>query len=155
MVSNVQVPSPDRTQAHDRESCAPAWGLPAPIVVALLAVIGCTAILFFFNPSQYGFYPVCVFHKSTGLLCPGCGSLRALHQLLHGNLVGAIHFNALLVAAIPLAAWFCIRAGLRKLTGQPAGILIRPAWLWCGLAVMVVFGIVRNLPLGRVAGLAP
>src|SRR2546421_11472933 len=65
-------------------------GLPI-LVCAGLALVG-AAVLFWFEPTQHAFYPICAFHRTTGLLCPGCGSLRALHQLLHGQVAAAFHF---------------------------------------------------------------
>jgi hypothetical protein len=35
--------------------------------------------------------------------CPGCGSLRAAHQLLHGNLKEAWALNKPILIALPLA----------------------------------------------------
>src|SRR6059036_265584 len=118
---------------------------PRAVVAAgtiLLAVLA-AGVLFCFDPSHYPFYPLCFFHKATGLLCPGCGSLRALHQLLHGNLAVAFRFNALLVLSLPLAAWLSVRMALAVLTNKPARLSLRSGWLWCGLAVMVAFGILR------------
>ena len=115
------------------------------IAAGVLAAAAC-AVLFLFNPSHYGFYPVCLFYKTSGLLCPGCGSLRAMHQLLHGRVVAAIHCNALFVACLPFAAWLAIRFVARKMKNQPATLTVPPAWLWSFLAVAVVFTILRNLP---------
>jgi hypothetical protein len=36
--------------------------------------------------------------------CPGCGSLRAAHQLLHGNVEAAWALNKPFLMALPLAA---------------------------------------------------
>lgn len=112
-------------------------------------------ILFTFDPSAHAFYPVCVFHRSTGLLCPGCGSLRAMHQLLHGHLAAAFRFNALLVSALPFAGWWAVRYGIRKARSQPAGLEFSSVWLWCALAAVVLFGVLRNLPFPQLAWLAP
>jgi hypothetical protein len=68
------------------------------------------AVVYNFPPSQYSFYPRCPFYAATHLLCPGCGATRALHALLHGNLGGALHYNALFTVLAPfLLAWaiFC------------------------------------------------
>jgi len=127
----------------------------ASVVLMLLLTFGGGAILFLFNPAQSGFYPVCLFHQTTGLLCPGCGSLRALHQLLHGHVVAALHFNALLVLSLPVMAWFGCRSIVDNLNHQPADIRIRPVWLWFGLVGLVAFGILRNLPFAQTAWLAP
>lgn len=44
--------------------------------------------------------PKCLFRLATGWSCPGCGSQRALHALLHGNLREALEMNLLLPAGI-------------------------------------------------------
>lgn len=38
----------------------------------------------------------CLFHASTGLLCPGCGTTRSLTALVHGDVAGALSFNPLI-----------------------------------------------------------
>ena len=108
-------------------------------VAALVA-----AILFCFDPSQYAFYPHCIFHQVTGYLCPGCGGLRAMHQLLHGNLASAWHFNALLVASLPLLSLWRGAILWRHFHGRVPG-QFRLAWLWSGVAVILLFGILRNV----------
>lgn len=63
-------------------------------------------ILYLFAPSRYSFYPRCPFFALTHLLCPGCGGTRALYDLLHLNLAGALHYNALVTALTPVVlAW--------------------------------------------------
>jgi len=125
------------------------------LCVLLAAAAGC-AVLSLFDPAQHSFYPFCAFHRLTGLNCPGCGGLRALHQLLHGRVAAAFHCNALVVLGLPVAAWF----GARRLwcwalgKAQPAFVL-RPAWLWPGLAIIAAFGILRNLPFPAFAWMSP
>jgi hypothetical protein len=109
--------------------------------MAAVAVV----VLFCFDPSRYPIYPVCMFHKTTGLQCPGCGALRAMHQLLHGHFAAAFHLNALLVLSLPLAGWHAARQVAARLNHRRA-TPIRQAWLWSALVVLVVFGIARNLP---------
>ena len=46
--------------------------------------------LYRFPPVEWPFYPRCMFHQISGCLCPGCGSLRAIHLLLHGQLQTAV-----------------------------------------------------------------
>lgn len=103
-------------------------------------------ILYFFDPARVPLYPVCQFHQLTGLDCPGCGSLRALHELLHGHLATALHLNLLLVLSLPLLAWLALRFVWREITGEPA-VIVRPFWLWLYLAAWIAFGVLRNLPV--------
>src|SRR5258708_14695303 len=122
------------------EACAPPPRLAdshrasiLPVGLGLLALAGGSVVLFLFNPSEWGFYPFCFFHRVTGLLCPGCGSLRAMHQLLHGQLAEAFHFNALFVLSLPLIGWYGARIAVGKFRHRPISLPIRPAWFWAGL----------------------
>jgi hypothetical protein len=114
----------------------------------LLAVIGlgCTAVLYFFNPSTNGFYPVCRFHQLTGLNCPGCGATRACHALLHGDLSAALRDNALFVLSLPA---LLLRGGwlaIARYRGRAAGSWLPVNWAWSLLMIGLVFAVLRNLP---------
>jgi len=118
-----------------------------PAVLAALGLLTAGfVVLFCFDPSGYHFYPVCYFHRMTGLLCPGCGGLRGLHQLLHGHLEAAFRFNPMLVVAAPFALWLGARCGLQWVRNQPVSIGVRPMWLWLALAAVLVVSVLRNLP---------
>lgn len=138
-------------------------------LVALLPAAGLLAsaiVLWRFNPSQHGFYPRCMLHATTGLDCPGCGILRATHQLLHGHWIDAFTLNPLYVITLPFAALYIGNALLTAWRPSPqpgrdpfAGAQISLARLGNCLGLlnpvtflagtMVGFGIVRNLPLSR------
>ncbi len=121
---------------------------PAIFSAVILAAvsIGAGAVVFFFNPATHNFYPVCLFHKLTGLNCPGCGATRSLYALLHGNFALAFRDNALfiltLAALTARGLWFAARF----FSGRAAGIFFPPKLLWIFLAVALVFGVFRNLP---------
>ena len=66
------------------------------IVVILLGII----VYYKLDPSKILLFPKCPFYLLTGLKCPGCGTQRALHQLLHLHLDDACRYNALMVASI-------------------------------------------------------
>ncbi len=122
--------------------------------LAACAFLG-MALLFFFDPAQYGFYPQCILHRTTGVLCPGCGSLRAVHHLLHGEILAAVRFNALLVVLMPVAAAFMLRSWAIARSPEANRIRVPQAHLWCVLALTIVFGVLRNTPLARTIGLIP
>jgi hypothetical protein len=124
-------------------------------MLVALSMAAAAAVLYLFNPTQHGFYPFCLLYRSTGLLCPGCGGLRAIHQLLHGHLSAAFRFNALFVCSLPFLTWFGAKHLLAKVRGESRPVLVRPVWLWIGFVVLVVFGVLRNLPFAHAAWLAP
>jgi hypothetical protein len=111
-----------------------------------LAFGAVAAALFAFDPVRVNVLPVCPFHQLTGLWCPGCGTTRALHQLLHGNIAGAFRFNALSMAVLPVAGYLMVRGDASTL---------KPGWIWLLLAVIVAFGVLRNIPVYPFTLLAP
>lgn len=115
-------------------------GLAASVGAALV-------VLFWFNPAQHSFYPFCAFHRVTGWQCPGCGGLRSVHHLLHGDVLTAFRFNPVVVLAVPWLLWLGVRRWWRG--PRPGGISARAQarWAWIALGVLVAFWIVRNLPL--------
>jgi hypothetical protein len=102
---------------------------------------------FHLNPAQYPVFPKCAFHQLTGLSCPGCGGQRALHQLLHGQIVAAFRLNPLLLSLLPLGVVWSLRQAVGRLTGRTVSPLFRHhRWGWVMVGVVVAFWIVRNLP---------
>lgn len=110
-------------------------------------MLAATALVAAVDPEQPGHYPACPFHALTGWWCPGCGGLRAVHALAHGEIGTAVDRNALLVLAVPvlLMAW----AGwLRRTVTGTVQRTVPVAALW-GLVVTVgAFWLLRNVPVG-------
>lgn len=104
------------------------------------------ALVYCFNPATHTFYPVCQFHRLTGLNCPGCGMTRATHALLHGELAAALRQNALLVALVAILLLRGVWMGLNRLRGKANGEFFPVKYLWPLLAVMLLFAVLRNLP---------
>ena len=115
------------------------------VALALLAVAA-AAVLYLFAPDQHRFYPRCLFYALTGWQCPGCGGLRAMHSLLHGNVGAAFTYNPLLVSLVPVALGTALWLVFQKSSGKSLRLPIKPLCLWLLLGVGVVFAVVRNLP---------
>ena len=81
------------------------WGI---IVLAVMAVV---FVYFVFDPSAESWFPKCRMYQLTGYKCPGCGSQRMLHALLHGDVVGAIHYNAYLFVVM----FYCLAIAISQL----------------------------------------
>ena len=84
----------------------------AALVVAV--VIAAIAVYKIFDPMESSIFPKCVFYSVTGLKCPGCGTQRALHAMLTGDLAAAWHYNAFWVVMLPVIALLLGAEGLRK-----------------------------------------
>lgn len=89
--------------------------------------------------------PKCLFHTITGMKCPGCGSQRAVHALLNGDIRAAWDYNALIVAGVIPAALYIYAEITRvrrpklyaTLNSLPAVIIVA--------VVIVAWGVGRNL----------
>ena len=116
------------------------------VIILTLIAAGLAVFVFFFNPTKYGFYPVCLFHRFTGLNCPGCGMTRALYALLHGDLLTALRDNALLVLGIPAVLARGLWLAAQKSRGRPTPNFLPDKYLWVLLFIALTFTILRNLP---------
>ncbi len=127
------------------------------LLAAMLAACATAlAMLIVFDPATSGIFPPCPVHYLTGWFCPGCGSLRAIHQLLHGHLRAAWAMNPLTVVLLPFLSYGLLSSALFEIRGrglpQP---FLRAAWIRALCAAIVLFGIARNLPLHPFDFLAP
>ena len=109
-----------------------------------------------FDPATSGIFPPCPLRALTGWYCPGCGSLRAFHQLLHGNLANALALNPFAVIVSPFLAYGTVSYAVFMLRGKYLPRVFLPAfWIRALCAAIVAFGIMRNLPLYPFSLLAP
>jgi hypothetical protein len=114
-------------------------------VLAGVALAGASA-LYLIDPARHEIYP-CLLRATTGLQCPGCGGLRATHQLLHGHFAAAWDLNPLAVLLVPFYALLVCHLGLVLIRGHGfQWATPRPTVIWVGLGGIILFGILRNLP---------
>lgn len=116
-----------------------------------LVLVGCSAlavmwVLYVRGPSGF---PVCLFHRLTGLDCPGCGMTRGVHAALQGRFGEAFRFNPLGMLVLPVSAVWLAAITPAWLRGNPPPDRLRIGWrAACGLLVLLVgYWILRNLPL--------
>jgi hypothetical protein len=121
-------------------------GRPIAAAAAAAAAVGYIAVI---NPDVPGHYPTCPFYALTGYYCPGCGSLRAIHALVHGHVAQAFGYNVLTIAMLPVLGYLWVSWTKRSARGQPKTSLAHPAWIWGFAAVIVVFWVFRNVPAGH------
>lgn len=124
----------------NRKACMAALS-----VTAVLAAAGVLLVLYLFDPASSVLFPKCPFFLLTGLKCPGCGSQRALHELVHLHIGEALRFNAALVLSVPflatLAAAFLLR---RQFPGFYVKVNSLPVILTV-LALLLLWWVFRNL----------
>jgi Protein of unknown function (DUF2752) len=123
---------------------------PAAAGATVTAIV---VLLYFVEPAESAWLPKCPLHWLTGWHCPGCGSTRAAHALLHGNVLRALAYNPLFVGGMPILLAFCVWSRGRFGPGWTTAISVR--WIVLLVAVMLVFAVLRNVPAWPFDLLAP
>ncbi|MEV0250139.1 DUF2752 domain-containing protein [Nocardia sp. NPDC050712] len=122
--------------------------LAAPLLTAA-AGLGAVTLLHFRDPHVEGSYGLCPVYALSGIYCPGCGGMRAVHNFTEGRLIDSLHSNLI---AIPLLLAFAALVGMwtmRAWRGERMTIphVNRPALIVVFILV-VVYSVLRNTPWG-------
>jgi len=115
------------------------------------------ALLYFYiKPSNVNFLPKCPLYVTTGIYCPGCGSQRATHELLHFHFLGVLRQNALYVLGLLFLAYHLIINILNSLFKKNIyNYVYHPKTPYIILIIIIVFWILRNIPYYPFTLLAP
>lgn len=116
----------------------------APVACFIVA-LALALLYFLFDPGSSPWAPKCAFHALTGWDCPGCGSQRMIHALLHGDLSAAWHANAFLLIATPLLAIMAFSACFRTRLPRLYKIVNSLPVIIAVCLAIVIWTIARNL----------
>jgi hypothetical protein len=112
-----------------------------------VAMAAGSALVAIVDPAKATFLPVCPLYSMTGIACPGCGLTRAFHALFHGYAIPALDFNLLVPVWAFIFGWVFLSLALTTVRGRGLPMWpTRPNFLWTFLIVLLVFGVLRNIP---------
>lgn len=121
-------------------------GMRQGVVIGLSVMAVALVALYVGTPASENWPIKCLLYRFTGWQCPLCGSQRAIHEMLHGNVVEAWHYNPALWLALP---YFGVWAVGSMMPGLEEHKIVRWARQDRVLAVVAValllWGVVRNL----------
>ncbi|MET2984151.1 DUF2752 domain-containing protein [Aureibaculum conchae] len=123
-------------------------------MLLLLLVIA----LFYFsvNPNQVDFLLKCPLYKTTGVYCPGCGSQRAFHNLLHGHFLIALQNNLMLILGLAgLLYHYGIQTSNHIFKTQFKSVFNNRKVVFFIIALLILFWILRNIPIYPFTSLTP
>lgn len=123
----------------------------------IVVVTACVAaVLYLGDPLRPGLFPACPLYAMTGIYCPGCGSTRALHELLHGQLLSALGLNLMTVTALPFVLYSGVSYITYAVRGRRLPSVHLPArYIWTLGCAILAFGVLRNIPHYPFSLLAP
>jgi hypothetical protein len=112
--------------------------------VSAAGIVTSAAMLYRCSPQEYSFYPRCPFFALTHHYCPGCGTTRAVAELLHGHFAAALHFNAAVALLLPLAVAYFVTVYWSAVRANRVEWPSVPSWSWkLAVASLAVFGFAR------------
>lgn len=106
--------------------------------------------------SGEGLFLRCPFHLVTGLHCPGCGSQRAAHDLLHFRIGEALQHNVMMVVVVLviLSKGYAIIS--KRFFPKYYYNLGHKSYFTIGLvSIVFAYWILRNVPIAPFTSLAP
>ena len=112
-----------------------------------IATLCAIPIIFNNDPSIPGTYPSCP-SKWLGFAwdCPGCGTTRMVHRLLHFRFAEAFSLNPMTFICSPFIGYFVAHCAVGSVRGMGLPRLLMPVWLPRAILITVVaFGIGRNI----------
>ena len=120
------------------------------IKLCSILLLGGAFIYYFFihNPSEKGtVFLRCPSNLLFGINCPGCGSQRAIHHLLHLEITEALRFNALLVITFPFIIYITLIWLYNFIFEKEIRIKLfyNNKFVWFVFGLVVVYGIARNI----------
>jgi hypothetical protein len=122
-------------------------GLGGPLLVAASTSLVCAAIWVGDPTTPNGPLPTCPTKALLGIDCPGCGSMRMLYSVLHGDVLAAARFNALGLAALVLLVWAYLAWTYGRVTGKRIRSWQQGRWsATVTLVLVAAWFVVRNLP---------
>lgn len=140
---------PARSLARPAAATRPPRGLHRallPVGIICAAGVGALGVQQVFDPFRQD-VPLCLFSRLTGIQCPGCGATRAVHALLDGDLLLALHNNLVVTLALPVVAAAMILWTIRRVQGRPFDPVPPRPVVFALFALVVLFGVLRNLPM--------
>ncbi len=119
------------------------------ILIIGLVFLGLAVAIYFTADWPSGFYwGNNSLFRHLDLYCPACGGSRSIYNLIRGDLVAAWQHNQLFILSLPLILWGGFTVLRSAVTGYPiTGKYLHPILIWGFLAAVLLFGILRNIPI--------
>ncbi|MDH7446851.1 DUF2752 domain-containing protein [Aquimarina sp. 2201CG14-23] len=102
------------------------------------------------------YFPGCIFHSLTGYHCPGCGSQRAIHDLLNGRILQALQHNFLFIILAMVVVFKGYYYISKKVFNKNITDWTYNKYLTYAILILVIsYWILRNIPVAPFCYLAP
>ncbi|MDE6648341.1 MAG: DUF2752 domain-containing protein [Muribaculaceae bacterium] len=108
-------------------------------------VLAMGVVYYLFDPVEAGWMPRCLWKSVTGTDCPGCGSQRMAHALMHGDINGAWHANAFALCMLPVIVFLLWLETVRDRYPRLYAAAHRPGVIITVALSVVIWWVCRNI----------
>lgn len=102
-----------------------------------------------FNLEASDIFNPCIFHKITGLYCPGCGMTRATIFLAKGNILASIYHNPTILYVAIISVWsvlsYIVKPYDKKQKYNQFYFQYKDIYIWIGLVLLLGTFVIRNI----------
>ncbi|MBR1935649.1 MAG: DUF2752 domain-containing protein [Muribaculaceae bacterium] len=117
-------------------------------IIGITIIVAAMVVIYYsYDPAgeASSFFPRCPMLQLTGYRCPGCGSQRAIHSLLTGDVSAAWHYNPLVIVVIPIIIFYFVADRLRTRSPRFYLAIGHPAIFITYIVAIVAWWILRNV----------
>ncbi len=126
------------------------------IIIGVLALLGMLSLYVFWNPTETNLFPSCPVYAATGIYCPGCGSQRAAHKILNGNIIEGVRHNYMIVLLAMVLLYQGFVYVMNDMLGKNIPNLLHKSKVTFSILIIVIlFWVLRNIDLFPFSELAP
>ena len=116
------------------------------LIAAFIAVFVLGYLFFKFDPVNNYLFPKCPFYATTGLYCPGCGSQRATHAMLHFDFGAVFRYNLLFIPGILLISYHYSIKLINHFIGTNHKSFLDNKWApLLILGIVIIYWVLRNV----------
>lgn len=113
--------------------------------VCIAAAVLAVGFLYYIELETLGFAIPCMFYRTTGFLCPGCGVTTASVSILRGDFKRAVMANLGLAVLSPLLAVFLGTVFARWITDRPVNNKNTEKLAVLLAVLLIIWGVIRNI----------
>jgi hypothetical protein len=88
---------------------------------------------------------VCPWYALTHTYCPGCGTLRGIDHMLHGDIFGLFKSNKIGMLFMPILLWEYIQIGVQGIAGyRLPELTLSKIELYILVVLIIAYWVTRN-----------